>query len=548
MVPPTTAKHCRTQELIDDDATQDFIDNDADSVRSSGTWAPGPSSPATLSMYGSVPRSQPSQIPVDSEESSLNPPHRPLRRSAVNAASPMRKHARIDLGYVSDIAEAYDSEDEDELDGEGIEDDPLDTQMDDAPFDIPECQDVGDLDEPEPEYNGRFAQFASHIETLGFLPLIDAARMDEYKSGSTYGSVLTKKDVQIFWTDMSFQTLCSMPERVVIELISGNLKQAYDSDVDLRQTLDGFEELAKSHPCIYTRSLTTADGQPMTIVQARRLVKWLQRYVSDDPEIEEHLTCREAFRRIDAEFGSKWARANPSATRAYLSSKASSRLECRVDNVLLFCQQLLAECARCEAEKIPLKPLTYIGYAAKADRRKRQHEACGKSSNWLATLVQATCNVLWGRGVFKMHFMVICLLAHSRQGMIAEMLLTRISRAYYNMGGGFCIDVAGKSMESLRFQDKNHLRWHAYRNSVDSNTPLVANLQLQQTRLSHFLAEQSTGDNLVLEDVLSRIRLAQTICRCLRDHPKFQDEEWLSMVKTVDDLWELVRVEFPQYE
>jgi hypothetical protein len=133
-------------------------------------------------------------------------------------------------------------------------------------------------------------------------------------------------------------------------------------------------------------------------------------------------------------------------------------LECRVENVWLFCRQLLAECERCEAEEQLLKSLLYIGYAVRADRRKLQHEACGKSASWLATLDQTICNILWGRGHFKMHFMVICLLGHKRQGSIAEMLLTGITGAYYNAGGGFCIDVAGKSMESLHFKELTNIQ------------------------------------------------------------------------------------------
>lgn len=117
-----------------------------------------------------------------------------MRRSTANAASPIRKHARIDLGYVSDIAEAYNSDDADEPDGGSIEYAPFDTQMqygqmDEILSEIPDCQDIGILNDPEPEYNGHYAHLASHIETVGFSPLVDAACIAEHESGSKCGSI-----------------------------------------------------------------------------------------------------------------------------------------------------------------------------------------------------------------------------------------------------------------------------------------------------------------------------------------------------------------------
>lgn len=51
-----------------------------------------------------------------------------LREAAVNAYSPIRKHARMDLGYISDIADADDLDDADELDAEAQHDAPFETQ------------------------------------------------------------------------------------------------------------------------------------------------------------------------------------------------------------------------------------------------------------------------------------------------------------------------------------------------------------------------------------------------------------------------------------
>lgn len=46
-----------------------------------------------------------------------------------------------------------------------------------------------------------------------------------------------------------------------------------------------------------------------------------------------------------------------------------------------------------------------------------------------------------------MHFFNTCILSEEAQGPAAEMLLIRVLRAYYHISPGFCIDIAGKSME-----------------------------------------------------------------------------------------------------
>lgn len=494
---------------VDENDMDSFIEDDSAGVNTQSSWAPQQSSPST----------RPPPSAQQPRRSLLNPHHDrrragrpicysssidinaagenvedvlspakvrnsvPLRDAAANAYSPIRKHARIDLGYASDVAEADDSDDSDKLDAESQDYAPFETQVEselenEEWSDIPDCEDVGSLTGNVTTTSDRLVELVSAIDTDGYLPLIDAMMTAEHESGSKFGTYLFEEE-KAYWEAMSLSTLCSMPEQVVKELICGNLKQAYDSDQDLREKLDEFRERGKQHPCIYARTLTTADGKLMTTAEARRLVKWLHFYVSVSPRITEDLSCTDAFKKIDHQFGAQWKRINPAADRVYLASKKQTRLPTRVDNVLLFCRELLARCETSESKGTPLKPLTYIGYAARADRRRRQHEACGKSSNWLATLVQAVCNVLWGQGRYQMHFMVICMLSFEAQGMVAEMLLTRIAGAYYNTGGGFCIDVAGKSMESLYFKSLTHHqnvdKWNELSEWVSANTNVEAN-------------------------------------------------------------------------
>ncbi|KAJ8107685.1 hypothetical protein OPT61_g8697 [Boeremia exigua] len=438
----------------------------------------------------------------------------PVRKAAESAYAPIRKHARMDLGYVSDIAEADDSDDPDELDADIQHYAPLQMQLqdelgDDVWSDHPECEDVGSLTGDVTASVDNFIELANAIETDGVIPLIEAALIAENKSGSSFGKFFSEN--QDYWDAMSLTTLCNMPERVVKELVCGNLN----------------------------------DGTLMTTAEARRLARWLQRYISKSPDVVDHPLCKEAFKRIDHQFRAQWKRVNPSAERAFLASKNQDRIQSRVDNTTTFCNELIARCEASENAGTPLKPLTYIGYAARAEHRRRQHEACGGSSNWLATLVQAVCNVLWGHGHFQMHFMVICLLASEGQGMIAEMLLTRIAGAYYNVGGGFCINVAGKTMESIHFTSihstslshhENVDQWNDFAMWVAQETSLEAN-QLESVRrmrerrkrrtaalIAETEAKKAQLMPLLLKHYLQQQLFTSTLAK-YPDHPALQDPE-----------------------
>lgn len=206
----------------------------------------------------------------------------------------------------------------------------------------------------------------------------------------------------------------------------------------------------------------------------------------------------------------------------------------------------------------PLKHLLYVGYAAKADRRKRQHEACGKLANWLATLVQATCNVLWGRGQFKMHFMVICVLGEPGQASIAEMLLTRITGAYYNTGGGFCIDVAGKSIAasilSLNQSPVHHMHmWTQNMRWVLDHTPLLANSKVQVSRHTGLLKREAGTEaernRLIEEKFVKDIRTIQenyVLAQIYKNDPSWQTDGARELVKKMEDAWKEAGALYPE--
>ncbi|KAF3004990.1 hypothetical protein E8E13_008414 [Curvularia kusanoi] len=344
------------------------------------------------------------------------------------------------------------------------------------------CQDIGQLQKWDEQEHEEFVRLVRAIPEDGQEPLIRRAIDVEAGSGSSLG--VKYQGMWTEWRFNSFLTLCSMNKKVIGELTYGNLALAVQRDYELRERLEKYQERSKVQPSIYARVLVAQDDSRMSARDALRLVKWLKRYISEDLFIVQHEKCRKAFWLIDREFSKRWSRESTDAgLRRSLVSKPGEVSKDRVQVIKKFTDQLHARRQGLEDNTLLPRPLLYIGYAATADIRKRQHEACGSSSNWLASLVQAVCNVLWGRGKYMMKFFVICPISEEPQGPVAEMLLTRVTGAYYHGGSGFCIDIAGKSMESIHFKKLSHIEardlWAEHDEWVEHNTPVNENWNAQ---------------------------------------------------------------------
>ena len=367
-------------------------------------------------------------------------------------------------------------------------------------LEIPDCEDIGQLQDWDKDEREEFVEHVRAIETDGLLPVIERAL--DFEADAESSLAIRYENNMQEWTFNSYLTLCSMDKKVIGELTYGNLALAVQRDSELRERLEKYKERSKQQPSIYARVHVSQDGSAMSVRDARRLVKWLQRYASEDLRIVQHEKCRMAFWRIDREFSKRWSRENTDAGhRRSLMSKSGERSDDRLKVIKKFTDQLHARCQAAEEDSLLSPPLLYIGYALRADNRQRQHEACGSSSNWLASLVQAMCNVLWGRGKYLMQFFVICPLSEEPQGPVAEMLLTRVTGAYYHGGTGFCIDIAGKSMESIHFNKLSHMqardRWAEHDQWVEDNTPVNENWDVQ----SALLEEEDKGEREYIDEL-----------------------------------------------
>lgn len=219
-------------------------------------------------------------------------------------------------------------------------------------------------------------------------------------------------------------------------------------------------------------------------------------------------------------------------------SKSGELSEDRVQVIKKFTDQLHARCQVLGPDDLLSPPLLYIGYAARADVRKRQHGACGSSSNWLASLVQAVCNLVWGNGKYMMKFFVVCPISEEPQGPVAEMLLTRVTGAYYHGGSGFCIDIAGKSMESIHFSKLSHLeardRWAEHDEWAEHNTPVNENWNAQsavtKAKWARYESRREANEKLRqdMADDIGRILLMAdqvepTMDPCMPDYEEVMD-------------------------
>lgn len=360
--------------------------------------------------------------------------------------------------------------------------------------DIPTCQDIGQCEEWRPDEHETFERLVRESENGLWKPMIKYALDAEAQSGSIIGARYAREPG--LWIELSYLTLSCMHHRVIHELTYGNLFLAAEADAELKGLLEKYHERSKVQPIIYARVHVTNNGNAMSVQDALRLVKWLRRYVSEDSEVVKHEKCQKAFWLVDREFSKRWKREDTGqGFRRFLATKSDVRSKDRVEVLRKFSERLEARCnAIGDMDGVLSPPLQYIGYAARGDIRQRQHEACGSSSNWLASLVQSLCNKVWGRDRFRMHFFVICPLSEEAQGPVAEMLLTRVPGAYYHGGGGFCIDIAGKSMESIHFSKlspaQRRDRWTEYAVWVDENTPLATNWDAQELLIEEERAQK----------------------------------------------------------
>ncbi|ORX94069.1 hypothetical protein BCR34DRAFT_227182 [Clohesyomyces aquaticus] len=357
----------------------------------------------------------------------------------------------------------------------------LEDVVDDPEYEV---VDVGSISGQETIDHDRYVELVKRIDQDCLQPLVDAAYEDEIATGSTYANFLKKN--RATWQSARDEVLTSMHQEVIVQACSGNIARAFDASTAagtaLAKDLVSYRKRAEKHPSIYLRIFCHKEtGHTLTVADAKELVSHAVRYAYAEPEHAEM-----AF-KIDRVYDTRnqWIMASSTeGGRWYLKTSATRLSEKRRNTLLILASTLSRIIKRCEQRgDTYMLPMQYIGYAMKAGQRQLQHESFA-STNWLTMFTDALAQVLWPDRYSARTF-TICLISETFVGPMAEMLLTRISRAYYH-AGGLSIDQAGKSRKSLLMdhlsEEEKRKVWDENQVWIESHTPYIANLDLEGTR------------------------------------------------------------------
>jgi hypothetical protein len=278
---------------------------------------------------------------------------------------------------------------------------------------------------------------------------------------ASYHSV-TKVMTETNWRAKGIMILCGIPEEVLQELISGNLahtclqgqvaaiNELYDplSDWSERKKLDA--------PCVYARILcNTKTGESPTLNQLRRIVLRLRRYML--LQVNSEGTVQEVLEVDNLSIGNTKECEAIKGHRWYLNGEGT-HTNVRIRKLSLFCDGIDARLAfvlREDYDKPLRHALHYIGYALRFVSRQEQHHVDNDSSSWLMNLVRATCEAELGDGntTWGFHDFVVCYLGEDGEVSVAELLLTFVSDALSETGGGFAVHPGGQNVSSSNLNE-----------------------------------------------------------------------------------------------
>jgi hypothetical protein len=187
--------------------------------------------------------------------------------------------------------------------------------------------------------------------------------------------------------------------------------------------------------------------EALSIQQARNLALVAVQYANalDTPQ-----TRQQAYLIDKKALEKDWHRKDTDSGRRYFIEGSKGNVDSGKKRVLLgFSRALnrLADEAKKE-NKTHIPFLQYVGYAIKGTQRKKQHDSLA-STSWLFLFTKYVCATWKNFPPTNMRNFTVCLITEEAIGPVAEMLLTRLARAYY-FAGGFSIGQAGASMSSLR--------------------------------------------------------------------------------------------------
>jgi hypothetical protein len=390
------------------------------------------------------------------------------------------------------------------------------------------------------------------LDEVGWLLLSQAAFADESMTGSGSMQHCSEQD----WILAANELLCTVEPSVLRQVCArdGNLPDLYHSNFVVKKILDKYKKRRDSHASIYIRCLTVEGSQNkrLTVDQAEFLAGHALHYARQDPNHAKDV-CK--IDRVFPDKTQEWQRAwSDNGERHYLCTGKNAIDPSRKHRLLTFARVLtknVQDCRIRDDRHVPM--MHYIDYAVKASVCQKQHNAKGESTNWLCVFALTVLTAMGANP--EMHNYTVCLINEEWDGAIGEMLLTRLARAYYFVGG-FSIAQAGASMASIKLpkldEEQREAIWKEcvdwvkrktdYRKTRDNE--IWAGARLHETQF----AEESQAKKTELREYTDEMNTMEKECAeatelMREDKALWQTdyEEELAMLQEVDTYMKDIR-------
>lgn len=299
------------------------------------------------------------------------------------------------------------------------------------------------------------------------------------------------------WDDNVIGILATMPQSLLLELISGNIAREYcKRSGKVWDVLRHYKTRGSSQPSIYVQVLADDRGESPSCNELTQMIGFLRAYMEDEDD-------KLAY-DVDRPMNSHWTPSKAQdGARKYLSTDKRKNAPhqprpSREKKLERFCDKLEAR-----IKKIPKAqwdepflghPVTEVGYALNATKRFQQHKD-HTSSNWLMNLLEAV-SVARFQGRFTMHQFVVFFIWDQPQAIIGECLFSKLCRSYIDDGGCNYASAGSSNWSILDLSDMD--LWRQFQSNTLANTTFNENIDNYERQLRERWEEreQAKAENI----------------------------------------------------
>jgi hypothetical protein len=243
------------------------------------------------------------------------------------------------------------------------------------------------------------------------------------------------------WLNCADEVLASMEEPVLQSIMTreGNLNHLVATNLDVAQALQQNEKRCLEHqPSVYVSALTCDESEgfaSFTVNEARQIARYAEKYS------RAHYKEGAVAFHIDHAHNSNWQRSwTEQGARFFLHTDKLSTgdygpINKKRQKVLTTFASALGKIAS-HAERngnIAIPVMHHVGYSINAHHRQQLHQSPDSTATWLTQFVVAAAKALSIPTHLASH--IVYVVPEQPCGPVAQMLLSRMSRAYYFTGG-----------------------------------------------------------------------------------------------------------------